>query len=128
MVLASVRRVAKLSDSYTRESHGPSVSGGAGSVDIDIVAKVLNDDLSSRIFACECKFTNKPVGFGEYNTLRSRMDAINGLDDVLMVFFSGSGFEDRFREFAEAGGIMLVGLEQLLGRVPPGPIPVPEQF
>ncbi len=99
---------------------------GGEDVDIDIVAKVLNDDLSSRIFACECKFTSKPVGFGEYNTLKSRMDAIGDLDDALMVFFSGSGFEDRFREFAEESGIMLIGLEQLLGRVPAGPIPVPE--
>ena len=101
---------------------------GGEDVDIDIVAKVINDDMSSRIFACECKFTNKPVGFKEYNTLRSRMDAIGDLEDALMVFFSGSGFEDRFREFAETGGIMLVGLEQLLGRVPAGPIPVPEQL
>lgn len=101
---------------------------GGEDVDIDIVAKVINDDMSSRIFACECKFTNKPVGFKEYNTLRSRLDAIGYLEDALMVFFSGSGFEDRFMEFAEAGGIMLVGLEQLLGRVPAGPIPVPEQL
>lgn len=54
-------------------------------VDIDIVAKVINDDLSSRMFVCECKFTNKPVGFSEYNTLSARLKAIGGLDDALKI-------------------------------------------
>ncbi len=95
--------------------------------EIGTVAEVI-DDQSSKIFVCKCKFSDGPLGFKEYESLKKRVDVIEGLDDVLMVFFSGSGFDERFREFAESGGIMLVGLDKLLGRVPAGPIPVPESL
>ena len=64
----------------------------------------------------ECKFRNKPTGFGTLNELQNRADGIHGLKNTFYVLFSASGFTSELEEYAEDNGIVLVDLKGLLGR------------
>ena len=81
--------------------------------DIDIVAKIVDDDLFTRNLFCECKFTKKPIGFETLNALRYRVDRLK-VDNPVLMLFSAGGFESDLREYAEENGVILIGLEDLL--------------
>ncbi len=73
----------------------------------------------------ECKFSRKPVGFTEYNRLERRVEGLDGDYVVKYAMFSLSGFDDDFRDFAETNGVLLIGMDEFMGRCPVPPL-VPE--
>lgn len=96
--------------------------------DIDVVAIIQTREGRFDLFG-ECKFSRKPVGFSEYNKLERRVESLDGDYAVKYAMFSLSGFEDDFREFAENTGVLLIGLDELVGRRPAPPLvpePVPD--
>ena len=86
--------------------------------DIDVVAKIIDGDGMTRNVFCECKHTGRKVGFGTLNTLRRRVEGLKA-DDPVLVLFSASGFDDDLSEYAEEGGVILIGLEHMLGKKEP---------
>lgn len=84
-------------------------------VDIDVAAYIY-DGHATRTMLAECKFRNKPTGFGTLNELQNRADGIHGLKNTFYVLFSASGFTSELEEYAEDNGIVLVDLKGLLGR------------
>ena len=89
--------------------------------DIDVVAAIQAREGRVHLFG-ECKFSRRPVGFPEYNKLERRVESLDGDYAVKYAMFSLSGFEEDFRDFAETNGIMLVGLDELMGRAPVPPL------
>ena len=68
--------------------------------DIDLVALV--DDGFERLLLGECKFTNKPVGRNEVDTLKARADVIREWPgNRRFIVFSRSGFSDYLKEHLE---------------------------
>ena len=83
-------------------------------VDIDIVAKVSDEDGTILTLACECKFGRNPIGFTPLNTLRERCETASITENVRYVLFSAGGFQEELREYADENGITLVDCETLL--------------
>lgn len=102
---------------------GRSTQDGAP-VDIDIAAMVYAGGGTRPLF-CECKYTNKPVTWTAVNTVWERVDALKlyGADLTIAVFSGVGGFKENLLEDAEDRGVMLIGLEELLGERPAPPIP-----
>ena len=68
--------------------------------DIDLVALV--DDGFERLLLGECKFTDKPVGRNEVDTLKARADVIREWPgNRRFIVFSRSGFSDYLKEHLE---------------------------
>lgn len=84
--------------------NGHMVIGDDGKVvtedgDIDIVATVRSEG-ANRMVLGECKFTNKPVGRKELDTLIARGDSLKEKAvEKRYVLFSRSGFSDSFRDY-----------------------------
>ena len=89
-------------------------SDGEGA-DIDIVAKISDENGTVRTLACECKFTKSPMGFAPLNTLVKRCESAFLTENLKLVLFSQSGFEKELQEYAETEGITLVDCETLMG-------------
>lgn len=83
-------------------------------VDIDVIAIVLKNRVKYTVFA-ECKFRNKPMGFGALNTLQRRTESIKGSCNDVYMLFSISGFEEDLVDYAEENGIILVDAGTLIG-------------
>lgn len=92
-------------------------SGISEDGDIDIAASVLTDNGRVDLFG-ECKFTSKRTGFTEFKKLETRVSGLDGDLAVRYIMFSISGFEEDFAEFARMNGILLVGLDEIMGRTP----------
>ncbi len=84
-------------------------------VDIDIVAKIVDDHRMVHTVLGECKFSKKPVGFGVYNTLVSRSKTARFTENVSFIIFSALGFEDDFIEYAAENDVILVDGKVLVG-------------
>ena len=85
--------------------------------DIDVVAKIDRGDSTVYMFA-ECKFSRHKVGFTEYNKL-DRMVRYLGWDtDYVIALFSISGFDPEFEEFARDNGVLMYGMDEIMGRSP----------
>lgn len=69
--------------------------------DIDIVATARSDGANCLVLG-ECKFTNKPVGRKELDTLIARGDSLKERAvEKRYVLFSRSGFSDSFRDYID---------------------------
>ena len=69
--------------------------------DIDIVATARSDGANCLVLG-ECKFTNKPVGRKELDTLLARGDSLKERAvEKRYVLFSRSGFSDSFRDYID---------------------------
>ena len=90
---------------------------GAEDADIDVVAYIYDDDLRVNTLLAECKFRKQKTGFSALNDLTGRVSKIGGAMNEHYALFSASGFEENLEEYAEDHGIMLVGIDKLLGKV-----------
>ena len=90
-------------------------------VDIDVTATVRNGQNKVDLFG-ECKFTSKRMGFESLNRLKERVRLLKGSYNVRLALFSVSGFEADLEEYAEDNGILLFGLDTLIGKAPLPPI------
>ena len=88
-------------------------------VDIDIVAKVADENRMTHTVLGECKFSKKPVGFGIFNTLVSRAKSAKFTENVTFVLFSALGFEEELSDYAKENGIALVDGQMLMGDMTP---------
>lgn len=83
--------------------------------DIDLVALV--DDGFERLLFGECRFTNKPVGRNEIDTLKARSDVIREWPgNRRYIVFSRSGFSDYLKEHLEDEpdpSLKIVGMDEL---------------
>lgn len=83
-------------------------------IDIDIVAKASVRGNRVDLFG-ECKFSLGKMGFHEYNNLEERVDGYMKDANSRLMFFSVSGFDRKFEEFARGIHVMLFGPEVLFG-------------
>lgn len=90
-------------------------------VDIDVTATIRNGQNKIDLFG-ECKFTSKRMGFESLNKLKERVRLLKGSYNVRLALFSVSGFEEDLEEYAEDNGILLFGLDMLIGKAPLPPI------
>ncbi len=100
--------VTEIGSWWGRDSEGEDV-------DIDIVAKAVDDKDSVHTLACECKFGKNPIGFTPLNTLMRRCEDAKIGDNVKFLLFSAGGFSDELREYSEENGIVLIDCEMLTG-------------
>lgn len=105
-------KVGKCWGSFLNVEDGETEDG-----DIDVVATIQTRNGRIDLFG-ECKFSRNRVGFTEYNKLERRVEGLNADLAVRYVLFSASGFESDFAEFADINGILLIGLDELIGRRP----------
>lgn len=89
-------------------------------IDIDVVAKAVSGRNLIDIFA-ECRFSEDPVGFRVLNTLDARTQRFKDADGRLMLF-SASGFEPELEGFARGTSAILIGPDELYGRMDPAPL------
>ena len=87
-------------------------------VDIDIVAKMPDERKIIHTIVGECKFSKKPMGFGPLNTLVSRMKDAGIDENIGVMLFSASGFEEELSEYAEDNGIILIDGDILMNDKP----------
>lgn len=92
---------------------GPS---GDTDSDIDVIATVLDDRMAVSQLIGECKFSINPMGFRAFNMLTERIEKAEPLPNIRYILFSASGFEMNLEEYAGEHGIVLVGIDKLLGR------------
>ena len=85
--------------------------------DIDVVAKIDRGDATVYLFA-ECKFSRRKVGFTEYNKLERMIRYMKWDTDYVIALFSISGFDPEFEEFARDNGVLMFGIDEILGRRP----------
>lgn len=83
--------------------------------EIDLLA--LND-AQGAMLAGECKWSTKPVGTDILDILKRKALSAQKEGDwpqISYMLFSRSGFTPALREVAEAEGVQLVGVEDMLG-------------
>ena len=85
--------------------------------DID-VALVTISGYNQVKMAVECKFSSEPQGFGALNELNAALECIKGHEGIRRMIISVSGFDKDFEEYATDNGIILIGLNMLLGKEP----------
>ncbi|MBQ8179780.1 MAG: AAA family ATPase [Candidatus Methanomethylophilaceae archaeon] len=85
--------------------------------DIDVVAIIRRGNDRINLFG-ECKYTNAPMGFGTFNTLKGRVESLKGSYNSRFALFSVSGFTDELVEYATENGVLLFDLDILVGRRP----------
>lgn len=95
---------------------------GGETADIDVVATARTEDGLDVTILCECKFRKGPMDLQALNDLRLRAEAAGCIGNRRLMLASAGGFTSRLAEYAEDSGAMLVGLDKLLGRVPPDPL------
>ena len=84
-------------------------------IDIDVTATIRVGQSTVDLFG-ECKFTSNPMGIGVLMTLIGRVEALNLSSNPRYALFSLSGFEEEVVEYAEMNGVMLFGIDELMGR------------
>lgn len=94
--------------------------------DIDIVARIFQNDGKIRLLLGECKYTKNKVGFNTLRSLENKAEGI-GLEphEVDFILFSNSGFEEELIEYCQENGIRLVDGQEMFrtfmeqGETPP---------
>ena len=89
--------------------------------DIDIAAEVMSNNNLVNL-AVECKFTDYPTGFDALNELESAVGCIGKKRYVRKMIISPSGFTEELTRYSEENGILLVGLDMIMGRKPMPPL------
>lgn len=82
--------------------------------DIDIVARISVANSKIDLFV-ECKFRKDEIGFHDYNILYRRAEQFMDTTNCRLMMISISGFDADLKEYAEGGGVILVGPEEILG-------------
>lgn len=85
--------------------------------DIAVVAVAVDGNGMRRQVFGECKHRTKPVTWATLNELQNRVNHLRNVVNPTLVLFSWSGFKENLIEDAEEMGIMLIGLDELTGRV-----------
>ena len=88
-------------------------------VDIDVVAKVRIGGRKLSLYG-ECKFRNRMMKLSDLQTLERRARALD--TDPNLILFSAGGFERQLTAVAKSRGVLLVGIEELMGRAPAPPL------
>ena len=83
-------------------------------VDIDLIAKVRESGRRAVVYA-ECKFRNRMMKKSDLDRLERRARALD--DRAVLVLFSSGGFERQLQAIAPSKGVVLIGLDELMGRV-----------
>lgn len=78
---------------------------------IDVAA--VNDEY---ILLGECRWRSRPLGVEVLAELQQKAQRVPGGRHLLFVLFSRSGFTDALQAEAAAQGVLLVGLDHLLGK------------
>lgn len=86
--------------------------------DIDIVAVVASGDNKIQLMG-ECKFTQRPVGFHEYNKLDARAQRFRRSSNERLALISISGFDEELRGSAEGLRLILLGPDVIFGKALP---------
>ena len=89
--------------------------GDRAGVDIDIVAKVRESGRRLSVYA-ECKFRNRMMKKTDLDRLERRATALD--DRANLILFSSGGFERQLLAVAPARGVVLIGVDELMERVP----------
>ncbi len=118
-----VRAIGKWWGSRTEtDEFGNAVFNDSGkpctiSCDIDIAAEIM---VGSNLvnLAAECRFRNNPVGFEALNELDSSIGCLKTKRYTRRMIISPSGFTQDLIDYSEENGILLVGLDMLLGKEP----------
>jgi len=97
-----------------RDGNGKAMTEDA---DIDLVATLRRGNNRVDLFA-ECKFTRRKASFTVLNNLEKRVDSLKGGHNPRLAIVSVYGFEEDLREYAEDKGIILIGLDNLIGKTP----------
>lgn len=84
--------------------------------EIGIVAWILEGGEEALLLA-ECCRIGRKAGFDEYRDL-TRRARIAKAGEARLMMVSPSGFEDNFVGFAKREGVLLVGMDEIFGRVP----------
>ncbi len=118
-----VRSIGRWWGSKTvKDGSGDKVLDGSGvpitvNCDIDIAAEIMvNNNLVN--LAVECKFKSAPVGFEALNELDSSIESLGSKRYVRRMIISPSGFTDDLVDHAAENGILLVGLDMIIGKEP----------
>ena len=93
-------------------------------VDIDIVADVVERGKRGTVY-CECKFRNRMAKAADLETLRRRAERLDR--SFNLVFFSAGGFEREMVAEASECGAVLIGIDELMGRVSAPSLLFPER-
>ena len=83
-------------------------------VDIDLIAKVRESGRRAVVYA-ECKFRNRMMKKSDLDRLERRARVLD--DRAVLVLFSSGGFERQLQAIAPSKGVVLIGLDELMGRV-----------
>jgi hypothetical protein len=83
--------------------------------DIDVSAIMVDGHLKVTMFG-ECKFKRGPVDFSLLNVLEQRVRSVKGGYGCVYALFSPTGFKDDLVEYAQDNGILLFGMDELIGR------------
>ena len=83
------------------------------SSDIDIVADINVGNAVVQLFV-ECKFRNERCGLSTLHDLEERMKSVNRNGRPMII--SRSGFTDELLEYAEDHNILLIGMDEIVGR------------
>lgn len=106
--------------SYPVKSIGRWMGMSGGHVtDIDVVADVL-DEMNDVIHVlCECEFTRKEASLADLIDLQEMAESAGCTENRRFMIFSGYGFKENLVDQAESTGAALIGIDQILGKIPP---------
>lgn len=91
--------------------------------DIDIVATVLDANMRQRLVLCECKHRSKERSWSDLTEMADIAKKINGVIDPTYALISWSGFKESLVEDAPEYDVVLIGVDNLTGRIPAPGLP-----
>ena len=95
----------------------PNEDGIMEESDIDVVAEIVDGRNTVELFV-ECKFRSSRMGVGDLEDLNRRMDHVHGVGNRRRMLISAGGFSEALSERAEDEAVLLVGMDQIMGRSP----------
>ncbi len=119
------RRFEILCEDYLTSSYDVSeigrwwgdVNGTDG--DVDVVATIIGKGLATSQLMVECKFTRRRAGTAVLENLIRAVECVGACHNVRFVIICPSGFETGLSDRADGGPVVLVGMDELMGRAPP---------
>ena len=85
-------------------------------IEIDIVGEILEDSGEKSYLIGSCKYRNTKIGRDELELMRNYGAVFSRGKNCRYVIFSKSGFTRELKECSDAGAVMLVTLNKMMGR------------
>ncbi|MDO5861765.1 MAG: ATP-binding protein [Thermoplasmata archaeon] len=90
--------------------------------DIDVVAEIDTGEGYDLTLLCECKFRTSEADMRDMEDLEHRADEAGCRLNRRFAIASVGGFTRELEEYAEDNGVMLIGLDEIMGRKEPAPL------